>query len=67
MPEFQVRCYKDGIWDGKEPKAVEAPAAKQAAEGVCGEPLTTRGTLGKLRAEAWPKGRPQEKETFYSV
>jgi hypothetical protein len=65
MSKFHVRCYENGIWNHEEPKIVEATSTKQAAERVCGGPLISSG-LGKLRAEAWPAGRPQEKATFYS-
>jgi hypothetical protein len=67
MTEFKVRLYNMGIWDGREPKAVAAPSALQAAEQACGERLGRAGTLGKLRAEAWPTSNSTAKETFYSV
>ena len=66
MPVFQVRCYENGTWDQAEPRSCQAATAKQAAESVCREALTNRGTLGRLRAEVWPIGNPKLKETFYS-
>jgi hypothetical protein len=67
MPQYQVRSYENGIWNGQEPKTVEASSKQQAAERVFGERLIDSGTLGRLRAEVWPVGRPQEKATFYSL
>jgi hypothetical protein len=67
MIEFKVRLYDRAIWDGREPQTVAAPSAKQAAEQTSGECLRNAGTTGKLRAEVWVTGRPQEKETYYSI
>jgi hypothetical protein len=66
MAEFQVRRYENGKWDQAEPRTCEATTARQAAESLCREVLTNRGTLGKLRAEVWPTGNPKRMETFYS-
>jgi hypothetical protein len=56
-----------GIWDEREPETVEAASSKEAAEKACGEHLTDRGRLGKLRAEVWQTSNPQKKEAFYST
>lgn len=67
MIDFKVRRYNMAIWDGREPQTVMAASAIEAAEQVCGERLKGAGTPGKLRAEAWPTGYPQRKETYYSI
>jgi len=67
MTQFKVRRYENAIWDKQEPLLVEAASAKQAAEKVCGEALISAGTHGKLRAEVWPAGSPEKKETLYSI
>ena len=66
MTEFKVRVFNMGIWDGQEPRTILASSALQAAERGCGEPLLKAGTLGKLRAEVWPRGKADGKETFYT-
>lgn len=67
MIEFKVRRYNTAIWDGREPQTVMAASRIQAAERVCGERLKGTGAHGRLRAEVWPTGIPQQKETYYSI
>ena len=67
MIEFKVRLYNMAIWDGREPRTVVAPSAKEAAQQTSGERLKNAGTIGNLRAEVWAIGKPQEKETYYSI
>ena len=65
MPVFSVMCYNSGVWDKSEPRVVEAPDAKAAAEKVCrsslieGEPKP-----GLLRAKVWPASNPAMKRVF---
>jgi hypothetical protein len=67
MTEFKVRLYNMAIWDGREPQTVRAPSGGEAGERAAGERLRLGGPQGKLRAEVWPTGFPQRKETYYSI
>jgi hypothetical protein len=67
MPEFKVRRYNMAIWDGREPQTVLAPSGGEAGERAAGQRLSAHGPHGKLRAEVWPTGFPQRKETYYSI
>jgi hypothetical protein len=47
--------YNHGMWDRQEPRLVEARDEKEAAEKVCGGPLTPGyDSPGNLRAKVWP-------------
>ena len=63
---FQVRRYKgpDKPQNGYE--NVEAESAQEAAEKVCGEPLTDRGPRWKLRATVLPNPRTSVPLTYYA-
>ncbi len=65
MPRFKVRCYERAIWDGIEPRDIEAQDEQEAAEIVCGTPLIEGGKPGQLRAEVWPPFSPSAKKLFY--
>jgi hypothetical protein len=55
MPRFKVMTYNRGMWDRQEPRIVEARDEKEAAEKVCGGPLTPGyDSPGNLRAKVWP-------------
>ena len=63
---FQVRRYKgpDKPQNGYE--NVEAESAQEAAEKVCGEPLTDRGASWKLRATVLPNPQGIVALTYYA-
>ena len=64
---FSVRCYKGPTKPQGGYQAVEAGDAKEAAEKLCGEPLTERGNRSRLRAMVHtnpPGGLPL---TFYAI
>ncbi len=65
MPNFKVKCYEGGLWDKNEPRYIEAQDERDAAEILCGEPLSEEGKLGQLRAEVWPVSSPKAKKLFY--
>jgi len=50
MTTFQVQCWPNGKWDGKDYQRVEAQTAQEAAEKLCGGPLIERGSNYKIRA-----------------
>ncbi|HEU4357570.1 MAG TPA: hypothetical protein VFR54_03870 [Xanthobacteraceae bacterium] len=48
---YQVQHWPNGHWNPQHNwRKVEAGSEKEAAEKVCGLPLTERGTLAQLRA-----------------
>lgn len=51
MPVYQVQLWPDGKWDGKEYRRVEAGTPKEAAEKLCGCPLSERGSMSGIRAQ----------------
>ena len=64
---FSVRCYEgaDGPQDGFQ--TVEADSAKEAAEKLCGEPLTELGPNLRLRAMVLSKPPRNRPLTFYAT
>ncbi len=64
MPFFMVRCYDGGISDEKEARKIEAKTPLEAAEKICGGPLTAGGTPGQLRAVVWPLDKPNDTASF---
>lgn len=67
MPYFKVRCFEGAIWDKKEPSDIEAQDEKEAAERVCGRPLSEGGKPGQLRAQVSLVSKPSEKKMFYDI
>jgi hypothetical protein len=65
MPIFKVKCYNAGLWDQVEPREVEANSEHEAAERICGRPLTEHGVPGRLRAEVYLPSQPGKKKLFY--
>ena len=65
MPRFKVMCFERAVWDEKEPRDIEAQDEREAAESVCGGPLSVRGKAGQLRAQVWPASKPSSKKMFY--
>ena len=65
MQVFKVRCFKAGVWDGIEPRDVEANNEKEAAERICGGLLRDGGMIGQLRAEVYLPSSPSVKKLFY--
>ena len=61
-----MRRYKgpDKPQNGYE--AVEAKSAQEAAEKVCGEPLTDKGHRHNLRAEVHPNPQADLPLTYYA-
>ncbi len=58
MPMFRVRCFTDGVWNGKPLVEVSAESPKEAAILVCGGPLRGgTGTIRELRAHVWQEMR----------
>ena len=53
MPTYTVKCFKDGEWDGREDRHVEAENELSAAMKACGgEALVEgRGKAGDLHAQ----------------
>jgi hypothetical protein len=48
---YQVQHWPNGHWNPQHNwRKVEAGSEREAAEKVCGLPLTERGTLAQLRA-----------------
>ncbi len=65
MPKFRVLCNEAGEW--AEHRDVEAQGEQQAAEQVCGGPLSSRQKKpGELRAQVNPEGTPGERKLFYA-
>ncbi len=67
---YQVQHWPDGEWDrGHNWKKIEAASEKEAAEMVCGFPLTATGRLAQLRARVLKFGdlRQRSATDFYSV
>ena len=62
---FHVQCYK-GPDKHADYEDVEAESAQEAAEKVCGEPLTDRGPRWKLRASVLPNPQASGPQTFYA-
>lgn len=65
MQAFKVRCFNAGIWDGHEPRDVEANNALEAAERICGAPLIEAGKIGSFRAEVYVASAPNVKKQFF--
>ena len=63
---FQVRRYKGRDKPQNGCEAVEAESAQEAAEKVCGEPLTDRGPRWKLRAMVLPNPQASVALTYYA-
>ncbi|MGA6963335.1 MAG: hypothetical protein WBZ51_06875 [Xanthobacteraceae bacterium] len=67
---YQVQHWPDGEWDrGHNWKKIEAASEKEAAEMVCGFPLTATGRLAQLRARVLKFGdlRQRSATDFYAV
>ncbi len=67
---YQVQHWPDGQWDPAHNwKKIEAASEKEAAEKVCGFPLTETGHLARLRARVLRLGdlRQRSATHFYAV
>ena len=65
--QFSVRRFRgaDNPLDGYE--KVEAGSAKEAAEQLCGEPLTENGGPARLRATVHSQPPERFPATFYAI
>jgi hypothetical protein len=67
---YQVQHWPDGEWSPQHNwRKVEAGSEKEAAEKVCGLPLTERGTLAQLRARVLTFGDLKQRSatSFYAA
>jgi hypothetical protein len=67
---YQVQHWPDGRWDPRHNwQKVEAGSEQEAAEKVCGFPLTQTGRLAQLRARVLLFGDLKQRSAtdFYSV
>ncbi len=67
---YQVQHWPDGQWNPEHNwRKVEAGSEKEAAEKVCGLPLTGRGTLAQLRARVLTFGdlKRRSATSFYAA
>ena len=64
MPLFRVRCYEGAIWDGAEPRYVDAADEWEAAEITCGSHSSRRERLGCF-ALKWLATTPAARKLFY--
>jgi len=67
---YQVQHWPGGEWDpGHNWKKIEAMSEKEAAEKVCGLPLTETGRLAQLRARVLKFGdlRQRSATHFYAL
>jgi hypothetical protein len=65
MPRFKVKCFEGAIWDGKDARDIEAQDEREAAESVCGGPLSEGGKPGQLRAQVTPASDASARKLFY--
>ena len=67
---YQVQHWLNGQWNREHNwRKVEAGSEKEAAEKVCGLPLTERGTLAQLRARVLTFGDLKQRSatSFYAA
>ena len=64
---FSVRRYEGPDQPHNGYETVEAESAKEAAEQVCGEPLTERGHPARLRATVHAKPPGRFPVSFYAL
>ena len=64
MTAFQVRCYSHGA-PGKELQTVEAATALEAAEKICGGPLTAIHRQ-QVHRRAEVQSKPGKRSFFYA-
>jgi hypothetical protein len=67
---YQVQHWSNGEWDREQNwRKVEAASEKEAAEKVCGSPLTQTGRLAQLRARVLTFGDLKQRSAtaFYAV
>jgi hypothetical protein len=67
---YQVQHWPDGQWDrGHNWRKIEAATEKEAAEKVCGLPLTETGRLAQLRARVLKFGDLKQRSAtdFYAA
>jgi hypothetical protein len=67
---YQVQHWPDGEWDRERNwQKVEAGSEKEAAEKVCGRPLTGAGKLAQLRARVLTLGDLKQRSAtaFYAA
>jgi len=67
---YQVQHWPNGRWDRRHNwQKVEAKSEKEAAEKLCGFPLTQTGRLAQLRARVLRFGdlRQHSATDFYAV
>ncbi|MEX2449401.1 MAG: hypothetical protein WD407_00935 [Rhodospirillales bacterium] len=65
MPLFTVSVYVGEKWDGNAPRQIEAQDEREAAERVCGIPLTETGLPQHLRATVTTLSAPNANVRFY--
>jgi hypothetical protein len=67
---YQVQHWPNGQWDSRHNwEKVQAGSEKEAAEKVCGFPLTQAGRLAQLRARVLRFGDLKQRSAtdFYAV
>jgi hypothetical protein len=68
MQTFQVQLWAEGKWDGKPYQKVDAETAKEAAEKLCGRPLSETGSNYQIRARVHHMLRPRgDAAIFYET
>jgi hypothetical protein len=67
---YQVQHWHNGQWDREQNwRKVEAASAKEAAEKLCGRPLSDAGRHSQLRARVLKLGdlRQRSAMEFYAI
>lgn len=65
MPDYRVRVFERGIWNGHEPKTIKAYNEAAAAQSQHGSRLTESGKVVNLRYVVWEHPFLNAKKMFY--